>query len=320
MFQRSSELKKEYLEQFATGTAKSRVFILRLVDEYETKLGKDVFDFTLVELKTMIATQFRNTSIGSVQTNVSIIRSYVDFCIGKNEVLHNTNWLAVLDKEDLQQFVSKKVVEYKYITRKELNEYQDMLVNAQDIALIELLYLGVRGRTEKGASFEEIINLKIDPLSDDFNNNILKLEKNNGQVRFLEVSSRTIGIVLDAYNQEQYLTDNGDSSSRVTSRVVNKLDNYVFRKSGGKIFSQFESDTVQSRVAKIQKWCGNKFITAYNLYMSGMIDMALDIYNKKGGLIPDDYIEICEAYDYGGENAKRNIWVVRDHVVPHLPK
>lgn len=318
----SSDIKKEFLGTYPTATAKANSFVLTLADEHEEQEGKNIYDMTFAELKEMISIKFRNTSLQTITKNVSILRKYVDYCIGKNLVVHNENRLAAFTRGELKKFVSQQATELKYITREELIQYQSMLYNEQDVAILEAIYQGIRGRTTIDGTLEELINLQIDQYSEDFQNNILKLEKNNGNVRYIEVLDRTMQILVDAQDAETYSGNNGVENSNlrggIRRSVINPLGKYVFRTPAKTKFEKFTPNIVQARVQKMQEWCNNRFITVNSLYMSGMVSMAKDIYKEKGELTNDDYIAVAKRYGYGGDTPEKYLLNLKEAVEQYL--
>ena len=310
-FEFEAKVKEEYLETLPTGTAKSNMFVLKPVDEFEVATGKSVYNFSYEEAQELLAAKFRNTSLGSIAKNISVIRKYIDFCMSKGLVSHNENRFDIFNKEAMEDFLSDNVLKYKYITHEELTTYQQKLVNAQDKCMLELFYCGVRGRTQKGATLEELLNLKIDPSSAAVKNNVLELVKNNGDSRLITVSPETMALVLETYYQEYYITNNGDDTSRVLEVYINKFDDYVFRVPGRNKFQQFNWQMVNNRILKIQNWCGNQFITVFNIYLSGMIDKAIAIYKRDGEIADQDYLRICTEHNYGGANPERYMWKLK---------
>jgi hypothetical protein len=322
LFKFDSDTKQEFLNSKPSGTAKSNYFVLKLADDYEVMMQKPIYDLSIAELKEMLATQYRNSTIGVIAKNVSILRNYINFCIDKNLVIHNENRLMSFTRKELKQFVSQQALEYKYITREELAKYQNMLANEQDVAILEALYNGIRGRASKDGTLEELLNLQIDRFSEDFERNVLKLEKNNGQVRYIQISDKTKNILLEAMDQQEYVANNGEESLTVRGgirkSVINSLGNLVFRVPGKKKREKLTSLLIQSRMQRIQEWCSNRFITVNSLYMSGIISMAKDIHSKNGKITVKDYLAICERFDYGSDNPEKYYTALKTIVEQYL--
>lgn len=316
-FNVDTELKRGCLKEKPYDTAKSDYPTFVAIDEYEKMLGKSVYNFTLAERDELMMMKFKNTTIGAVNSTASKIKGYIDYCVrqkdknGNPVVPHNQNIFDTLIKSEAIKFVSKQATEFRYITRERLKEYQSMLKNWQDKAFLELVYNGVRGRTIKGGTMEELINLQIDPKSEDVKNCILTLVRNDGTERDIQVSQDTMNLVLLTYNSEEYLPNNGVDNKQVSSKrrgansyTIHRYKNYVFRSLGNSKFGTLNPITINARFHKIQEYCNNNYITVYNLYMSGMITRAIEIYEQNGEITSEDYLRICKDYKYGDSPEK----------------
>ena len=303
-FKVDPELKHDYLNEKVTATGESDSFILRSVDEYEVAKGKPIYNMHRNELNGMIGLQFNNPSVGAVTKNVSIIRTYIDFCINKNVVTHRENRLATFTVKDAKNLVNQQVLLKKFITREQLKEYQRILYNEQDKLILELPYIGARGRTCDGCTSEEIINLRMSDVEEE--NSMIILTQNDRKTRELEVETSTIELIKDAYNQKIYVENNGEMSnnlrlSKPREITINRVEDYVLCVPSLKKFQKFTSNLITSRMSRMQKYLDNPYLTVSGIYMSGMVQLAIDIYKEKGEVDKDDYIDICFRFNYGGD-------------------
>jgi len=310
IFKVDNGIKQEYLDEKLIDTAKSDAFVLRELDNFEYSIGKSVFNMNYAELNEMIA-RFKNSSIKSILKNVSIIKTYIDFCVGKKFVLHGENRMAIFTIKEAKNFVSKQALLNKIISKEKLEEYKNLLYNPQDQLLLELPFIGVRGRTVKDCTMEEIINLTIDDV--DEKNNILKLTQNDGKERYLEVEESTIDLIKDVYEQEFYVENNGmpTNNPRFSSPrelQINKVERYIFRVPSKDKMEIFNNSLLNSRMRKMQIFLDNKYLKYTSLYESGMLNMAKNIYKEKGEIAQEDYIFICNRYNYGSGDPKR-YWI-----------
>lgn len=301
-FKVDNELKQEFLNNKPTATAESDSFVLRAADEYEDLIQKKIYDMNYIELKELIIMQFKNSSEKTVLKNISILKTYVDFCINKNVVLHGENRLATFSSKDAKEFVNKQAFVGKYISKQQLREYQNILFNEQDKLFLELLFTGVRGRTVEEGTLEEIINLRMSDVDEE--NRMLALTQNDGKVRLLEVDEYTIELIKDTYNQEIYVENNGEITdnprlSEPRKLVINKVEDYVFRVPSKRKFMPFTPNLINSRMRRIKLWIGTPYASLTGIYMSGMLNMALEIYKEKGEITKLDYVKICTRYNYG---------------------
>jgi hypothetical protein len=323
-FNIDDDLKKEYLRQKPIQTAKSEYPTLVAVDEYETLLDKSVYNFSLAERDEIMMMKFENTTIGTVVSTVSKIKGYIDFCVRNypDRVIHNQNIFDTLNKAEAKRFVSKQATEFRYISKAELEKYKEILYNNQDKLLIDLIYNGVRGRTAKGGTLEEIINLTIKPHSDDVLKCKLLLERNDGVMRVHYVPQKTMDLIVDTYYDDGYVANNGETSPDIRGETrtfkINRCENYVFCATGANKCGKFTEYIINARMRKIQEYCDNNYITANNLYKSGMISMALDIYKEKGEITKDDYVDICTHFRYGENNSEVYWTKVKEDVELYL--
>jgi len=310
-FKVDPELKNDYLNSKPTATGESDSFILKSVDEYEDTKGKSVYNMHRDELNGMILFKFNNPSVGAVTKNVSIIRTYIDFCINKNIVTHGENRLATFTSDNAKDFVNKQTLLKRFITKEQLKEYQKILFNEQDQLILEYPYIGVIGRNCVGCTSEEIINLRMSDV--DKENNMITLTQNDGKHRMLEVEPRFIELIEDVYNQEIYVENNGEMSnnprlSKPREITINQVEDYVLRVPSMKKFQIFTPNLLNSRMRRMQIYLDNSQISFTSLYRAGMIQMAMDIYKEKGEIDKNDFIEICIKYNYSNNGNFEAYW------------
>jgi len=313
-FKVDSELKHDYLNEKVTATGESDSFILRSVDEYEVAKGKPIYNMHRDELNGMIGLQFNNPSVGAVTKNVSILRTYIDFCINKNVVTHRENRLATFTVEDAKNLVNQQVLLKKFITREQLKEYQRILYNPQDQWILESPYIGARGRTCDGCTSEEIINLRMSDVDEE--NKMITLTQNDKKIRELEVEISTIELIKDVYAQKIYVENNGEMSnnlrlSKPREIVINRVEDYILRIPSKDKFLKFTSNLITSRMSRMQKYLDSPYLTITTLYQSGMIQSAMDIYKEKGEVDKDDYIDICFRFNYGEDEPEKYWHIIK---------
>jgi len=320
-FKVDNELKQEYLNNKPTATGDSDSFILRSADEYENLIEKPIYNMSYIELKELLIMQFRNSSEKTVLKNISILKTYIDYCINKNVVTHGENRLATFSSKDAKEFVNKQALINKYITKEQLIEYQNVLYNPQDQLLLELPFIGVRGRTVEDGTLEEIINLRMSDVDEE--NKMVTLTQNNGKHRILEVGTFTIELIKDVYEQKIYVENNGEETnnprlSKPREIKINKVEDFVLRVPGLKKFTQITPNLLNSRMRRLQKYLDNNYISFTSIFMSGQLNMAMDIYKEKGEILKEDYIKICNRYNYGEDNPEKYWFNVKSLFTQYL--
>ena len=309
-FNINRELKEEFLNTKPSATATAESFVLRSADEFEEMFGKSVYNMAYSELKEMISMQYKNSSLKAIGKNISILKKYVDFCIDKKMVAHGENRLASFTHDEIKKLAHRQALLNKYITKEQLRKYQNIMYNEQDKLFLELPFIGVRGRTKKGATYEEIINLTIEDVDEE--NKIIRLVQNDGTNRYMEVETSTIELIKEVYNQEYYVENNGEVTDNPKISVprkiiINPVEKYVFRVPGKKKYQKFTQNLLNSRIRRIQIWTDNFYLTLTSLYTSGMLDLAMNIYKEKGEITAKDFRDICIKFKYGMDKSE-NYW------------
>jgi site-specific recombinase XerD len=291
-----NDLKQEYLLTKPTGTAQSESFILRSVDDYESMVGEKVYNFSIAETRELIYASFNNSSIASITKNVSIVTSYVDFCIKSGVVSHMENRFKTFTSVEAKNFLSKQAIKNRYISEEMLKNYTHILYNPQDQLIFNAVYEGVWGDND----LEELVNLRMRDVNKE--HNLLTLTKNDGRTRQILVSDNLIKLIEDAYECDEYIESNSIKSSndyrKLKELQVNKVEDFVLRKTGKNEHDQITYHVLKRRMFNFKKWLDNEFLTFNNLYQSGMMNMAKKIFLEKGELTRDDYIDICIRYNY----------------------
>ncbi len=296
MFLVDNNIKQEYLATKITATAEADTHVLRAADEYESQIGKPIYNMTYAELKEMLVMQYKNSTTRTIRKNISILKNYVDFCLEKNIVLHGENRLIPLSG-DAETFMNQHAFKNRFINKERMREYQNILNNEQDKLILYLPYIGISGK-----KLEEITNLRIRDI--DHINKMLTLSTNSGKHRRFEVDTFTIELIMSAYEQDFYVENNGEETNdtrltKVKESKINRIEDYVLRIPGKDKFKRFTFGLLNSRMYRYQKWLGNKYITYKALRDSGMVQMALEIHGKRGDVTKEDYIDICDRFNFG---------------------
>jgi integrase len=300
-FKIESKVKDEYLESKNVSTRKNVRYVLSKIDEYEQLFEKSIYNFNVNEVDDFLACAFRNQTKAVVDGTISNVRGYVNFCIQKNLAIENR--FNNIDTKKAFDYVSQQSIDNRYIDYNERMDFQNQLVNPQDKLAVDLLSYGVRGRTEKENTHEELCNLKNEDV--DFERGIVFLTRNDGSKRFIVVSDYTLNLLRETINQTEYIMSNGLESYIGRTLMVRIIpinySEYVFRTAGINKFGQVKASYFTQKITKIQRYLDKKYLTVGNLYFSGMVDMAKQIKKERGELIREDFVLIADAFLYGKE-------------------
>ena len=294
------DLKEKFLNQYSKDTARNYYYALRKSRELEEEKGKDLCNFNYEDLDELFYS-FRVKSMTAIQSNASIIRKYLDFCIeqGYNETMINI--AEVFDSflgKNIEKYINKVADKKKILSYDEVWELCDMCVNAQDAVVFALLFEGV-----KGENLKELSNLRVDDV--DFENKTLTVDRDGENV--LKISDRTMELIKEAINQEIYSKGNGGEflSETVRSFEYPLYDSkYVIRVAGRDRDEEVQANTIISRIMKVRKWYGNEFVTATNMWLSGMIYELQKIKDTENrDLDIDDYRKVLRRFGKGEKYA-----------------
>lgn len=243
----------------------------------ELLLGKDLYDFNLEEIKSLMHNMNSSTRL-AIRNNGRFIETYLDWAIERGYKT-NLNPLVGLLPSWYDQFVTSKKIHF---TEDEINEMVERLVNAQDKVVLLGAFNGIR--------IEELLNLTDEDVFP--NSNALKL--NDGETeRILVVDKKTMDIILAAIEEETYQMKNGKSLGR--RRVSNLVSNeYVVRTVEGKAINMEKASNalIYRRLAAASEIFGYRYLNYGNLIRSGKLKWARDNYYTFGGINKDLLFEL----------------------------
>jgi len=326
VFEVDPEIKEEFLEKQEFNSTKGYYrYILKLADDFEVKLGKPIYNFNTEERDELLIVQYKNKNTFAFQSVLSPLKTYIDFCISpKNLVKHNENRFAIILTSNYKEYINVQAKENSYIPLSECRELQSKLKNYQDRLILELPNLGVRGRTEKGNTLEELVNLKEEDIK--WEKKRIYLTKNNvGEKRWIKVDDYTLDLIKKVIDQDFYVANNGlktkpndDGIYETTDRgrIINPSE-YVFRTPGKNKHGKVDYQFFASRIQRIQKWLKNPYISISNLYFSAIIEYAKGEKKKKGELTKEDYIRINERFEFG-ENGEKYLFKTKELIATYL--
>lgn len=301
------DVKNDYLNTIRPSTARTVKSKLLRVDEYENLVKKSVYNLDFEEIDDMLESKFTNKSRASVGSNRAYIRKYVDFCLKNNLVQHGENRFTIITCKDMDSYVNIHAIEHKFIAKEERREIQEKIVNYDDRLYMELIPLGVRGRTQRGNTCEELINLKKSDI--DFENRKMTVWNNDGEPREIyDLEDYTLDLIKKTIEQKFYKANNGyrdetspyESNRKDVKTYPMNDTEYVFRGTRNSISQKVDNRFINGRFKKLKIWTEKSYLNITNLYFSGMVDCVLQAKVEKGAELDKlDYIKICEKFNYG---------------------
>lgn len=290
--------KNNFLDDIKESTRKSYERIFKLTEQFEKSLGKDINQFSLEELETVIYS-FKANNRNTVESYSRIISSYLNWSIAQG--LTSVNELGVFKPEDFERFISNEEV---YISEKHLRRYEDRCENYQDAVILRLLFIGVGGR-----QLSEIRNLHESDVNYSNNQirlvNTLKEDEKGSPIKFTErfmtVDEHTMKLITGAIKERKYIKRNGfmdkvDNVRNYTDLVSNE---YVVRASITKTDNMkypVDKFVIYRRVGMLAETLGLDLTTKF-IQRSGMIYYAKELTKGEAEPSLDDLKMIANRFN-----------------------
>lgn len=242
-----------FLNSMRTNAAEPIKYIFKKVADSEKLWDKDICDFTYEEICKILAS-FNAISLGAIRKNVSILKTYTDWCCQNRLSIDNINHYLELDTEKLKSYVNKNIS--KFISREELYEALHILKNDSDKFILLALYENVRSEF-----IGELFALRQENL--DHVNKTITFP--SGETKHL--SKELYFLAIRSSEEDVYQSYTGDAEVRLnTGNIINSRNNAT-------------KDTLENlglrarkRVGLIKDVCGMPTITVPKLPRAGLID------------------------------------------------
>ncbi len=272
-----------------------------VVKRHEKILKKDLSHFNKDEIINLLG-EFGSQSVKTVDSKRSYISQYINFAINENFLTTGINHASNINYDIIKSLVDQRALRNKYITEQELHMLIEDMVNPQDQALFLAIFEGVLG--EKMC---ELLNLKISDI--DKENCILKLI-----TREKKVSRKLIDLLVEAYEQDEYYSNNGNVKSKRAKIGLLETD-YIFKPTNRKdnVEDTASLFVLSIRIKKVASLLGNRYLTANSILESGMISLAKNIRKEKGNLEQSDYEYICVEHGKSPE-----MWALAKRLIENV--
>lgn len=261
----------------------------------EKQIDKDLYAFNDIEISNLLL-YLKRDNIMSLNKSVSIYKDYVNWCIvnGQRGIYENgENRVEIFQKtENLAKYVSNRKVKNKFLTKTELNDLVDYLINPIDQAFIMCLYEFIGGE-----KLHELRSLKISDI--DEKNRKVKLTDVNGNIRISNISIKLIELLKETDATERYIDNNGmaksikgkpfNESEYIFKAIIRKDNNGEMRSYAGML----------NKLNAIKKFTGYDLITTNSLKETRIIHEIVDVITEMELDTPND-----EVYRIVVENIK----------------
>lgn len=238
--------------------------VFKKVNHLEEKYNKDLKEFNYEELLNVLP-NIKSTSYQSINVKWTLLKKYMEY-------YDNLDYTKIT-QEDLKKYIEEKTL--RYVTREQLlDRIEHSLNNAQDKAIVMLLFEGVMGK-----AYNDLLNLKVSDI--DFENNCINLDN-----QIIDIHPSTTKI-LDETRLQKIYEKFGTGSSIGTGDIsyeLNPKSEYLIkskpssRNRGGR--EPIKVAGIKTRLDKITKSLNMEGLTGLSIYHSGIIEKLIELENE----------------------------------------
>ena len=285
----NKETKLKFIEeQYSESEASQYIvsLIFKKTAKWEKSDIKDIYDYDYEELQSLL-TNIKPYSLDDAKRKGRYLYFYISWAIENSLRKGNINPLLSVPDEFYESTIdnNKKI----HFTYDEIIDIVEDVRNAQDQALIMLMFDGI-----KGEEFKELIGLQYQNI--DWNNGIININRedrltgNNVNID-IKVSDRVLYFLERAHHAKTYFTDDEKNRPLIESNYILKNTKSPRTKEGNPV----SAPLVYTRLNRLKDYLNLEFFSPNAIQQSGMIYAAYDlIVNQKkyNNLTNDLYDEI----------------------------
>lgn len=282
-------IKNKYLESIENeGSRTVTKYIFVASKSIEEILEMDLYNFSADHVAEILK-NMNTKSPTTAQSHLSMIRTYINWCIVNGYRESNINPLESLGEDFYSQFVDTTVKQF--ISRSELDEILKQLVNYQDKIIPLLLFNGVYG-----AESSEIRNLRFTDIQEDGTTRLYDDIKGE---RYIKLDDSVIEMLRKANYEEEYMNKNGLAEGNSPNSLLIDSEFIVknLKRGAAKEGHRVSQGTIIKRINIIQDFFALPDLTPKSIWRSGMLYMAYQSMGDREQLIKEDFEKIGEHFN-----------------------
>lgn len=285
--QQDVELKEQFLENMKKIDKNSDGYVLnsrsnlKKIGEYEKRLNKDVYDFSLVELNDMLY-EMEFGTWGAARELTNTLKKYLIYARSKNLGNMSLDITDFFRSDLLKKYVSKNKLKGKFINEKDFKKIINTpaINNPRDKLFLWLLRLGIRGKRFNELSMLKNTDVDIEGKFITTNQKIVK-----------NLPNEVITLIKQTINTNEYYNINKDrQGQRIEKALFLKKNNYLFRPVDriGHVSKNMTATDFTQLFNKLKKYFEEySYVTAMTIYTSGML-WSFRKYLQQHGYTNDD--------------------------------
>ena len=292
----------ENKESFIRDYMKSRVIaetslysLFRKTQDYEENLNKDCSEFTIVEALEMYE-NFKAKSVYVLLNYNVILKAYCAWCKYYNGLKTEIAYDSI-SKNMLEPLISEDAI--KVLSREDVIDIEDQLLNWTDKAIVEALFEGLSGN-----SMRDLISINTEMID----HKTKQLIFEDGRV--FDLTDRLYNLLIKSFNEVEYICYG--STMRVKKlvgigRLYKERDNAHALESDDRNFRW-----IYRKIQNIRRHVGMDNVTMKNLAVSGLIyylrnGVLLTGLDLKSFLLTENGNKIMDKYGYNSSFRIDNI-------------
>ena len=190
----NEEVKTEFINDYMRSRVVAKTTLTGLfnkTEEIENKLGKDCSEFTTEEILEMYRS-FDSKSVNVLLNNNVYLKNYTAYRIYHKQI-HGSNCYEAINKDMMLECINEDTRNAQFLTRKQMDEIEDQLLNFTDKAIVECLWHGIAGK-----DMEDLVSINRSMISEEN----MCIAFNDGEVRY--ISPRLYDYLMAAFDETEY--------------------------------------------------------------------------------------------------------------------
>ncbi|MEM5009357.1 hypothetical protein WKH57_01420 [Niallia taxi] len=295
----NQKLKEDFLNEVypdSEGSKHNIFYLFRKISAYEFSENRDIYDFTREEIRDVLE-EIRPFSMSDAKRKTNYLKMYISWTIEKGIRDGNINPLLAADDNFYSSTLDTK--RKLYFTIDEFEDILENVPNAQDQAMLSLMFYGIIGE-----EFKELTHLTYYDI--DWNTGVITIKNREDKYSVetfdveRQVNDRTLYFLERAHKQPYFYTNN-ETNDRPKTLIETDLILKNVVSSRVNKGAAVSPSTLYGRLTRLKEHLELEYLTPKTVMQSGMLYMAYDlIFNQKKhkDLSTELYQEIGEFYNY----------------------
>lgn len=256
----------------------NRVSIFNDIASFEDLFNKDIYDFSLDEVKLLLS-GLGKSEVSTLASVLSVLKEYVQFALLNKKSKYAIPSILNIKLNYLYNFVSTSKRDKKYLTRKELFSIIEKLKNFQDKALLLLIFKGVLGYQYKDLSNLRSSDLDFESRKLNYRHYYIDKDLEGNKVEFVEEKEILLtdeeAYILKAADCELEYYPPIDKNKKNQGAFSLKETEYLFKKADSNRSRDLDDNLAQQTFFLRLKWAKecfkNDMLTPRSLYIAGYV-------------------------------------------------